>query len=184
MRRVCALLTLLLALGSAPAWGGTVAPATLPLVDQDGATFTLAALRGEPVAVTFIATRCTDACPIVDGLFSKLSLTLARKHVAARLVTITLDPNYDRPIVMRRTAEEFSARPPSWRFASGDPKNVRALMRAFGVTTELDEHGVPDVHSTFVYVFDARGRLTRTLPVSTNLPDEVLSLVRSRLVAR
>jgi cytochrome oxidase Cu insertion factor (SCO1/SenC/PrrC family) len=184
MQRACALLAMLLALGSAPAWGGTVAPAGLPLIDQNGATFTLNGLRGTPVAVTFIATRCTDACPIIDGLFSKLSMAIAQKHVAAKLVTITLDPDFDRPIVMRRTAEAFSADARRWRFASGKPRDIRAIMHAFGVTTELDEHGVPDVHSTFVYVFDARGRLVRTLPVSTNLPDEVLGLVQSRVVAR
>jgi protein SCO1/2 len=184
MQRALTLLALLFALGSAPAWGGTVAPGSLPLIDQNGTTFTLNGLRGTPVAVTFIATRCTDACPIVDGLFSKLSLELAQKHVATKLVTITLDPDFDRPIVMRRTAEQFSADPQRWRFASGRPRDVRAIMHAFGVTTELDEHGIPDVHSTFVYVFDGRGRLVRTLPVSTNLPDEVLGLVQSHVVAR
>ncbi|MGH7728982.1 MAG: SCO family protein [Vulcanimicrobiaceae bacterium] len=186
MRRAPALLTLFLVFACAgPVFAarGGEDPRRIPLVDQSGAPFRLADLRGAPAFVTFIATRCTDACPIANAEFERLSESVRAAHLRAHLVTITLDPDYDTPIVMWRTAREFAADGRTWRLVSGNPANVRAEMRAFGVTAEKDAHGIPDLHSSFVYVLDARGRLARTMPLSTNFPAEALALVRARAIA-
>jgi cytochrome oxidase Cu insertion factor (SCO1/SenC/PrrC family) len=45
------------------------------LVDQRGTPFTLHGLRGKPVVLTFVATRCTDACPIAAAGTSRRSGT-------------------------------------------------------------------------------------------------------------
>ena len=74
---------------------------------------------------------------------------------------MTLDPVYDTPFVMTREARRFGADSRVWRFASGRAGAVRALMRAFGVVTIRDEAGVPDEHTTFVYVLDADGSRVR-----------------------
>ena len=71
------------------------------LVDQRGTPFTLRGLRGEPVVLAFVATRCSDACPIADAMFAQL----ARRGVRAQFVTITLDPSYDTPFVMSASYE-------------------------------------------------------------------------------
>jgi len=151
---------------------GAQDPRAIALVDQHGTPFSLATLRGEPVAVTFVASRCTDVCPMSNAMFSSLAKKLARDGKPAVLVTITLDPRYDTPFVMSRLARQFDADSGRWRLASGPEKNVRALMRAFGVVVGNDKTGVPDAHSSFVYVLDRRGRLTRTLLLSTHLVDD------------
>lgn len=133
--------------------------------------------------MTFVASRCTDACPIADHEFEMLAARLRQEHVAARLLTITLDPDYDTPFVMAGAAHGYGADARQWRFASGAPADVRRLMRAFNVTAIKDEHGIPDQHGTFVYVLDARGRLARTLLLSTNLVDEAGGLLRSKALA-
>ena len=147
----------------------------LPLVDQNGARFALNDLRGRPAVVTFISTRCTDTCPISDALFSKL----ARDGGRERLVTITLDPRYDTPFVMARHARDLHAPANRWRVASGSPRDVAKILAAFGVVREYDKDGVPDTHSSFIYVFDAAGRLKKTLPLSTHSAADVAAAVRS-----
>jgi protein SCO1/2 len=152
---------------------GAFDPLGVSLIDQRGSAFTPASLRGGPTAVTFIATRCRDACPVSNAVFSQLATRLDREHVAATLLTITLDPVYDTPFVMSRAAKEFGATAPRWRFASGRPADVRALMEAFGVIAQTGRDGFPDVHSSFIYVLDAHGRLRYTTLLSTNSADEL-----------
>jgi protein SCO1 len=147
------------------------------LVDQSGSSFRITDLAGRPVVVTFVATRCTDACPIANAMFSRLQARLARDHTRAMLLTVTLDPAYDSPFVMARAAHQFDANPHTWRFVSGSNADVRSLMAAFGVTATPDRHGVPEEHSSFVYVLDGHGRLARSLLLSTNLADEVATLL-------
>ena len=78
-----------------PAAGASRDARDVPLVDQNGTAFTLRDLH-RPTAVIFVATRCGDACPIAEGLFARLAGELAREHVDARLLTVTLDPDVDR----------------------------------------------------------------------------------------
>jgi protein SCO1/2 len=159
--------------GAAPAAAAPPAAAAVTLVDQNGARFRLSDLAGRPTVVTFIATRCKDVCPMADAIFS----TLANRHLAAQLVTITLDPAYDTPFVMARHARELGASARSWRIASGAPRDVERLLAAFGVDRIFDKDGVPDAHSSFIYVFDRQGRLAKTLPLSTNSLADVRAAV-------
>jgi protein SCO1/2 len=136
----------------------------IPLVDQTGAAFHLRDLLGYPAAITFVATRCRDTCPIVNAVFARLS----REKRRARLVTISLDPGYDTPVVVAKYARELQARTPGWRFVTGRPADVAGLLAAFGVVVATGADGIPDAHSDFIYVLDGRGRLKRTLPLSTH----------------
>ena len=99
-----------------------------PAVDQNGARFTLRELR-RPVAVIFVASRCGDACPLAEGIFARLAAELAASHLDAGLVTITLDPAFDRPFVMASKARAFRADAARWRWASGDPADVTRAAR-------------------------------------------------------
>ena len=158
---------------------GAQDPRTLPLVDQRGVQFTLAALKGQPLAVTFVATRCTDVCPIANSAFYSLGRRLAHDGTRATLVTVTLDPTYDSPFVMSRLAHEMDADPVRWRLASGSPEDVQALMHAFGITVQDDKAGIPDAHSSFVYILDRNGRLKRTLLLSTHVVDEASGALKT-----
>jgi cytochrome oxidase Cu insertion factor (SCO1/SenC/PrrC family) len=164
--------------GSAHASASAPDPLRIPLVDQHGAGFSLAALRGRPVVVTFVASRCTDACPIANAMFSRLNDRLGKGPKRAVLLTVTLDPAYDSPFVMAQVARSFQADARSWKLASGRVKDVRALMGAFGVEAQPGRDGIPDAHTSFVYVLDSHGHLARTLLLSTDLVDEATKALR------
>ncbi len=171
---------LTLALGIAVAAAGAPAAAgasrdarDVPLVDQNGTTFTLRDMR-RPTAVIFVASRCGDACPIAEALFSRLSAKLTRERVDAALLTVTLDPDNDAPIVMANLARTFGANAARWRFASGKPSDVRRLLDAFNVA-RLDGK----FHGTFAYVLDARGLPARLVMLSTAADGELLGVLRT-----
>jgi|GEM_PF-833208 len=162
-----------------PFEGHRSAPATQPhLVDQRGRSFTLGSLHGRPFAVTFVSAHCSDACPLINAQFADAARRIAQAHLAARLVTITLDPEHDSPPTMRSLAQRFDADPRYWLLAGGRVPDVHAIMRRFGVVSIEGRDGYHDEHTTFVYVFNAAGSLTKTLLASTALGDELLDAVR------
>ena len=164
---------LAIACGSPAAAGASRDVRDVPLVDQTGTTFTLRALH-RPTAVIFVASRCGDACPIAEAMFSKLSDELRREHVDARLLTVTLEPDYDRPIVMANKAQSFRADASRWRWVSGKPDDVRRVLDAFNVQ-RLDGK----YHGTFAYVLDAHALPQRLVMLSTNSDRDLLELLRA-----
>ncbi|HEY0615677.1 MAG TPA: SCO family protein [Candidatus Elarobacter sp.] len=164
----------MLATGPAPAQAAGPRDARdVPLVDQNGTPFTLRALR-RPTAVIFVASRCGDACPVAEAIFARLAGELRRARIDARLLTVTLDPDFDRPIVMASKARSFGADAARWRWASGDPGEVRRLLDAFNVP-RLDGR----FHGTFAYVLDAEARPMRLVMLSTTSDRELLELLRA-----
>ena len=165
---------MLAATAAAPAPAGATRDARdVPLVDQRGTTFTLRGLH-RPTAVVFVDTECRDACAVAEGVFARLAGTLERAGVDARLVTVTLDPDNEPPVVMAAAARTFNANPARWRWASGTPANVKDLMHAFGVVRTGKSY-----HSTFAYVLDARGLPARVIPLSTSTDTELLAALRA-----
>jgi len=128
------------------------------LTDQKGRPTRLSDLAGEPVAVTFIYTRCpiATACPLTTAKFSKLAASLAAAGFG-RLVTITVDPEHDTPPVLDDYAKRAGADPKRWKFLTGDPKAVADVVERFGVLYYPDKGQV--VHQQGVAVLDAAGRL-------------------------
>jgi protein SCO1 len=155
------------------------------LVDQRGRSFTLASLTGSPLAVTFIAAHCTDACPLINAQFADAARRIERAHLRARLLTITLDPEHDSVLTMRDLAARFEANPRYWMLASGSVREVHAIMRAFGAVSEEGRHGYRDEHTTFVYLFNSGGELVQTMLASSALSDAIIQAVGTdRMVAR
>lgn len=162
------------------------APARMPqLVDQQGHRFAIGSLRGNPFAVTFVSAHCSDACPLINAQFSEAARRMQRENLSGRLLTITLDPEHDSPATMHQLAKRFDANPRYWLLAGGPVRNVRAIMRTFGVVSMEGRRGYADRHTTFVYVFNAEGVLMKTVLASTALSDTVVDALRyPRLVAQ
>ncbi len=149
------------------------------LIDQRGHRFTFSSLRGEPLIVTFVSAHCTDACPLINAQFAAAAQRIEREHLAARLLTITLDPEHDSPQTMRELARRFDANPRHWLVAGGSRSDIHAVMRAFGVISIEGKHGSNDHHTTFVYAMDSNGDLAQTLLASTATQDDILDGLRA-----
>lgn len=128
------------------------------LTDQTGKTTRLSQFRGEPVAVTFVYTRCpvATACPMTMTKFAKLNAGLSGKKFG-RLLSVTVDPENDTVAVLRDFASKIGADPARWKFLTGDPKTVARTAESFGVLYYPDRGQI--VHSLVVAVVDPAGRL-------------------------
>lgn len=128
------------------------------LTDQTGRIVRLSEMRGQPVAVTFLYTRCpiATACPLTATRFAKLDSMLKEKGFG-RLVTITVDPEHDTPKVLAEYARHLGADPARWKFLTGDPKAVAEVASNFGLIYYPDKGQV--VHGQAAAVVDSGGRL-------------------------
>lgn len=107
-------------------------PPNVGLVDQDGRPVRLPdLLTGDaPVALEFVFTTCTTICPVMSASFAGLQRH-AGELPGLRMISISIDPEQDRPAVLRAYAARFHASP-AWRFYTGSEADVRAVLVAFG----------------------------------------------------
>ncbi len=145
----------------------------IELVDQRGSHFAFDALRGAPVVLTFVSAHCTDACPLIDAQIAQTVHRLGNTPLAVRFVTITLDPERDTALDMHRIAQQFEAQPSRWIVASGNAKDVHALMKRYNVEAVRDTRGYATSHTSFVYILDAQLHVRRTLLASSDLGEQL-----------
>ena len=110
------------------------------LEDQSGGTIDESVLTGRHTIVTFVFTRCPvpEFCPLIAKKFQALQQTLAENETGddVRLLSISIDPEHDRPAVLRAYGETLGADFARWRFATGTNEQIAALTRLFAVRTE------------------------------------------------
>ena len=143
------------------------------LTDQAGQKVRLSQFRGEPVAVTFLYTRCpiATACPMTTAKFSKLDAMLAEKKFG-ELLTVTVDPEHDTPQVLADYAKKAGADPKRWKFLTGDPKAVAEVASRFGILYYPDHGQI--IHGQGVAVIDPRGRVATAYFGNDWQPEHIL----------
>jgi protein SCO1 len=135
--------------------------ADFSFTERSGKTVTKQDLLGKPWIAGFIFTRCAGPCPKVSGQMSLLQDALADEDV--RLVTITVDPDYDTPEVLTRYAKAYGADPEKWLFLTGDKEELYAyITREFLQTVEEMQGkdrkpGFEVLHTTNLMLVDSKG---------------------------
>jgi len=137
------------------------------LASNGEATSLLADLEpGEVALVSFVYRSCTDAagCPLALAVMSSIDRRLAQApdlRDRVRLVTVSFDPEHDRPPVMAQLAQNLAPRG-DWRFLTArDAEQLEPLLRDFGqdVTLLRDDAGDPTgqiAHVLKVFLLDGR----------------------------
>jgi protein SCO1 len=135
---------------------------TLPefeLTAQDGQPFGSAQLKGKPFVANFIFTRCPTVCPP----FTQKMASLQPDAREFRLVTFSVDPEFDTPEVLSAYARGFKADPRRWIFLTGDEAAVRRTV-VDGLKVAVVREGASDdpaalVHGTHFVLVDRALRI-------------------------
>jgi cytochrome oxidase Cu insertion factor (SCO1/SenC/PrrC family) len=130
------------------------------LTNRDGHTVHRADLAGRPWIADFIFTRCAASCPMMSMRLARLNRELPA-DLPVRLVSLSVDPDYDSPEVLERYAQSFKA-PARWLFLTGARDTVYRLTKE-GFKLAVDAGGgTPDepvLHSTRFVLVDGQGRI-------------------------
>jgi protein SCO1/2 len=153
------------------------------LVNQDGRPLGTRSMRGRALVVTFIYTRCPlpDYCPLMSANFAQLNAALLgdpELTKRAHLLSVTLDPEFDRPEVLKSYGATYAGgRFDNWDFATGDAAEVRRLAEFFGLTYKAEDGQV--IHSLRTGLLTPDGKLFKLYRGNEWKPDEILNDLKS-----
>lgn len=148
----------------------------LTLLNQAGKTVDLTELLGgsQPVALNFIFTTCTTICPVMAATFSKLQGELGDDVGDLRFVSISIDPEFDRPEVLATYADRFRAEE-SWSFLTGTQEQITSVLQSFNALTGSKVNHRP--LTFFKMPEDEEWVRIEGLPRASTLADEYRQLV-------
>lgn len=132
------------------------------LTNQDGQTVTRESFRGRPLVLTFVFTRCPipNFCPLMSRNFAQLQEAFAGadgKLAEARLLSISIDPQFDTPQVLKDYAASQHADHARWSFATGAPADIAELTKAFAVMVQPESGTI--THGLATALIDGNGRI-------------------------
>jgi protein SCO1/2 len=149
------------------------------LTDQNGATVSLADLRGKLVLLDFIFTSCPGPCPILTSAHVTLQRSLPPElRARTRFVSISLDPVRDTPMELRSYAQKRGADLTGWSFLTGDPEAVARVVQAYGVGTLRSPDGQLE-HLVATFLIDPEGRIAERFIGLEHEPEELLRALES-----
>ena len=161
------------------------------LVNQDGKPIHLAQYRGKALALTFVYTRCPqpDQCTLMSSNFAAVDLELLKQpdvYAKTHLLTVSFDPEYDTPKVMRSygashtgrySAEKFD----HWEFTTGSADEVKRIAEYFGLRYFKDSSTGEEqvMHSLRTAIVDPDGKLVKLYRGNEWKPAEVIDDLKS-----
>lgn len=148
------------------------------LTDQRNKPFSFSDLEGDVYVVNFIFTRCGSICPLLSRSMARLQERYEMYGIdEVKLLSISVDPEYDTPERLSEYADLYDADPERWTFLTGGVDAIEQLVvggfkTAIGEPTE--ETGVMDIaHSGYFVLVDPQGGIRGYYGVDGEGLDEI-----------
>jgi protein SCO1/2 len=150
------------------------------LIDQDGAPFGPARMRGRWTFLFFGFVNCPDVCPTTLAMLADVRTRIATASAGEvpHVVLVSVDPARDTPPVLAQYVAHFD---PSFTGVTGDPGAIDTLTRALGVAVAV---GAPAAdgsyavdHTAAIFLVDPAGQVAALF----NTPHEARAIVRDYL---
>jgi protein SCO1/2 len=138
------------------------------LLDQEGRTVSASRFRGHPVVLNFIFTRCPVATMCPAATLRMMDLQKAARAAGVtdfQLVSISLDPEYDTPGVLKEYAEARGIDTSNFSFLTGPDAAVRQLLAQLGVIREFEGETIK--HTLATVLINPEGRIAYRVDGST-----------------
>ena len=148
------------------------------LTNQLGQPLSTAQFKGQALAITFLFTRCPfpNFCPLMANHFAEAQqklLAMPNAPTNWQLLTVSFDPEFDKPAILKAYAARYKYDPAHWSFATGDLIDITALAEQVGLTFWHDETGSIS-HNLRTVVVDASGRLRKIFTGNQWNSDELI----------
>jgi protein SCO1/2 len=134
--------------------------------NEMGQATSLSQYKGQAVAITFLFTRCPfpTFCPRMSSNFEEAYKKLKANSQAPtnwHLLTITFDPQFDTPTILKSYAKRYSYDPARWNYLTGELIDITAITEQFGLMFwRPDPNEVTGIsHNLRTAVIDAQGRV-------------------------
>jgi protein SCO1/2 len=139
--------------------------ADFSLTNQNSSIASLGGLRGHVWIADIIFTRCPGPCLRMTRQMKELQDALP-KGSSTKLVSLTTDPDYDVPAILKTYSEHNGADTNRWMFLTGTKSQIHDLavgsLKLSAVEVKPEERTSPNdlwVHSTIFVIVDKHVQL-------------------------
>jgi protein SCO1 len=133
----------------------------ITLVDQHGQDVSLASLKGHPVLIDFIYSTCPGPCPLMTSRMAVVAKLLGHKLGSqVTFVSITIDPEHDRPAELEKYARESGADAAGWLFLTGTPAQIDRVLAIYHLRRTRNPDGTVN-HAAASYLLGPDGHQVR-----------------------
>lgn len=149
------------------------------LLDQSGSVVQINRFRGKQVVLNFIYSRCPipTMCPAATARMVALQRAARAAGITdLELVSVTLDPAYDTPGVLRDYAAAQGIELTNFSLLTGPEPAIRDLLAQMGVIAQFD--GALIKHSLTTVLINADGKIVWREDGSAWAPDVFIGRMR------
>lgn len=145
-------------------------------------------IKGKLAVVGYIYTNCPDICPLTTNNMRLIRDALKKEGITdVEFVTVSFDPETDRPSVLKKYAELRNIDFSDWQFLTGETQTIKRLMKASGVVAAKGDSTVLNnnekiyyyVHTDRIALFDKRTHLRKYYFGSTINIDEIINDIKN-----
>jgi cytochrome oxidase Cu insertion factor (SCO1/SenC/PrrC family) len=160
------------------------------LTNQDGQTVSPASLHGQVWVADVIFTRCAGPCLKMSRQMKDLQEALPAGS-RARLITLTTDPEFDTPAVLKAYSRRFGADNNRWLFLTGTKQQLMNLatdsLKLTAIEKQPADRETPAdlfIHSTIFVIVDKQSRLRGVFETSgegidpADVKEQLLAAIR------
>jgi protein SCO1/2 len=126
----------------------------IELIDQTGNIFNTRQLHGHPWIADFIFTSCGSVCPIMTAKMVELQKNTPE---AVHLVSFTVDPKDDTPVVLTEYGKSFHADFARWHFLTGTVVQMADAAYQMKVSVKPASADLAIMHSEKFLLVDPEG---------------------------
>ena len=148
------------------------------LTNQTGQLVTLESLRGQVWLADIIFTRCPGPCFQMTKRMAGIAAGLPPGS-PVKLISLTTDPDFDQPAVLKLYGERFEAQAGQWQFLTGAKMDIYRVavegLKLVIMEKKPAEREIENdlfIHSTVVALVDKRGRLRGHFDLLSQPDDE------------
>ena len=106
-------------------------------IDQDSNLLDQSFLEGKVYVTDFFFTSCPSICPRMKAQMLRVSEAFGDRSDFA-LLSHSIDPEYDTPIVLKTYASKLQGVSPNWRFLTGKKSEIYEIANDYLVSVAED----------------------------------------------
>lgn len=133
---------------------------SIQLKDQDDKPVNVLPDTNHITVFNFFFTRCNSFCKHMNTEMGGIAKLYINNNLV-KFVSITVDPTYDTPSILKQYSKQYHIGASKWKFLSGDEQAIHKLAResflvdAFRDTSKSNNF----IHSSKLILVDPKGRI-------------------------
>ena len=157
------------------------------LRNQDNREIHIQNYRGRTLLLTFIYTRCPvpDYCTLMSSNFAQIDRALSQDaglYAKTHLLSISIDPSYDTPQVLRSYGAAHTERYQNetfahWEFAGGTTEQVKKIAEYFGLTYFPEKDQI--IHALRTVIINPDGKVAKIYTGNEWKPEDVVTEIKA-----